>query len=455
MIKIVFTAALSGLLLLPRFSATAQTNEISFSAGGGLSGLSYTIKNGSSTLKPGFQAGVGVTHFLNSRWGIATGLELGYYRTRATLAPNTVFSAYEIDSEGNAFEYRVKTKGYEEKQKLYALQVPLMLQFQPLSKSRTQLYALGGVKFALPVSSSYQTKADEINATGYYPDVNAEITDLPAHGFGTQTNWTNKGDYDFKLSYALAAETGARFRLSSGNYLYAGLFIDYGLNNIKKQEGDQTLLTYNPTAVNQSQANGVFSLANTTGAVRLLTYGIKLRIAFAAGTTKKAVTAPPVATETPVQPAIPVKAEEEPKTGTVAEPPVKEESVSPEPPVQPTLTETELAILKAPLPFNRVGDTALSEAAKAQADQVAELLLQHPGMELQIQGHTCNIGSEAVNRQVGMARAKAAAAYLQGKGIAAARMHLVSKGAEEPLVPNTSEANRKQNRRIVFKVSDQ
>lgn len=454
MIKI-FSTAITCALLLFGFSAGAQSREISFSAGGGLAGLKYDLSNGESKLKPGFHAGIGYAKFFNSRWGLATGLELGYYQSRATLTPNTVFSSYEIDSENNAFEFRVKTKGYEEKQNLYALQVPLMLQYQPLSKNNTQLYARGGVKLAIPLSSSYRTKADEINATGYYPDINAEITDLPAHGFGTQTNWKSKGDYDFKPSYALAAEAGAKFRLAAGNYLYAGLFMEYGLNNIKKGEGNQTLLTYHPTAVSQSPSTGVFSLANTTGDVRLMAYGIKLRIAFVTGKAKKAVTAPPVAAETPVQPATPVKTGEEPKTGTVVEPTVKEERVSPEPPAQPTLTEAEEAVLKAPLAFSRVGDTALSEAAKAQADQVAELLLQHPGMKLQIEGHTCTIGSEAVNRQVGMARAKAAAAYLQGKGIAADRMHLVSKGAEEPLVPNTSEANRKQNRRIVFKVSDQ
>ncbi|HWJ26098.1 MAG TPA: OmpA family protein [Flavisolibacter sp.] len=51
---------------------------------------------------------------------------------------------------------------------------------------------------------------------------------------------------------------------------------------------------------------------------------------------------------------------------------------------------------------------------------------------------------------VGLARAGAVVMYLEQKGIDGSRMHAVSKGAEEPVVPNTSEVNRRQNRRVVI-----
>ena len=257
----------------------------------------------------------------------------------------------------------------------------------------------------------------------------------------------SKGDYDFKLSYALAAEAGARFRLSAGNYLYAGLFIDYGLNNIKKQEGGQTLLTYHPTAVNQSQATGVFSLANTTGDVRLMAYGIKLRIGFGSKTKK---IAPPVKEIYVETPAPPVKTEEKPKEEEVVVT-VVEQKITPEA-TKDTLTTEEEQFIQTPLPFSQVGDTVLSASAQAEADKLAQLMQQHNHIELQIEGHTCNLGSPAVNQRISIARAKAVASYLENKGIAASRLHIVAKGATEPIVPNTSEANRRQNRRVVMKV---
>jgi OOP family OmpA-OmpF porin len=286
MIKI-FSSAISWcLFLIAGCSATAQNKEMSFSVGGGISGLQYDVKNGAARMKPGFQAAIGYTHFLNAHWGIVSGIELGYYHTRATLTRNTVFAANTVDNEGSAFEFRVKTKGYEEKQSLYTVNIPLMLQFQTAAHHGTELYAQGGVKLGIPASNSYKTHADEISASGYYPDLNVEIADLPAHGFGTQTNWNKKGEYDFKHSCAVAAEAGAKFHLSPGHYLYAGAYIDYGLNKIMKEQGDASLLKYNSTAISQSQSTGMFSLANTTGNARLMAYGIKLRIGFGATKTK-------------------------------------------------------------------------------------------------------------------------------------------------------------------------
>jgi OmpA-OmpF porin, OOP family len=385
-------------LLAANSQVKAQTSEFNISAGGGLSGLQYDIKNGKSSLKPGFQLGAGYTWFINSHWGIGTGLEFGYYHSKATLTPNTVFATNTIDSESDAFEFRVKTKGYEEQQKLYTVNIPLMMQFQTPGSGSTQLYAQGGAKLSIPLKAPYQTHADEIIATGYYPDVNLEVTDLPVHGFGTQSNWSDKGENDFKLSYSLSAEAGAKFRLSPRSYLYAGAYIDYGLNNIKKEEGKATLLTYNPTALNQSQANGIFSLANTTGDVRLASYGIKLRIGFSAGKSKKVSE-----TKTVIEPAPPppVKAEvkEEPAAPPVVEPIKQEETV------RDTLTAEEQQLLKTPVHFNKIGNISLSPASQAHAEKLAELLQRRPNINLLIEGHTCNKGSKEANLRIGMDRA--------------------------------------------------
>ena len=454
MIKIIFSALSCCLFLLISYLGSAQTHEISISAGGGLAGFNYDITNGTSKQKPGFQAGIGYTKFLNPRWGIATGLELGYYQTKATLTPNTVFSSYSVDSENDAFEFRVKTKGYEEKQKLYALNIPLMLQYQTVADGKTKFYSQAGLKFSIPLKSSFQTQADEISAAGYYPDVNAEITDLPAHGFGTQTNWNRKGDYDFNISYSLAAEAGARFRFSARSYLYTGLFIDYGLNDIKKREGQETLLTYHPTALNQSQATGVFSLANTTGDVHLMAYGIKLRIGFGSKVKAKKEAVSVIKDLPAAAPTQPVKEKEKPKAAeAVVQPEAKEKTTS-EKIAQNVLTAEDIELLRTPLQFIEIGDTTLSPAAKAQADKLLDLMQRHDNIELQIEGHTCNIGSEAVNKRISLARANAVVVYLENKGIAPGRLHAIGKAAEEPVLPNTSEANRKQNRRVVIKTRE-
>lgn len=101
-----------------------------------------------------------------------------------------------------------------------------------------------------------------------------------------------------------------------------------------------------------------------------------------------------------------------------------------------------------------MGDTLLTPATRLQLSGIVSLLQAHPDIVLEIQGHTCDIGTDAANERIGLARAMAVANYLESHGISANRIHALSKGDAEPLAPNTSEANRRQNRRVMFIASE-
>ena len=51
-----------------------------------------------------------------------------------------------------------------------------------------------------------------------------------------------------------------------------------------------------------------------------------------------------------------------------------------------------------------------------------------------------------------MKRAQATKEYLISKGVAESRITIDSKGETEPLVPNTSKENFKQNRRVEIQI---
>jgi outer membrane protein OmpA-like peptidoglycan-associated protein len=441
-------------LLLANATVLAQKNEFSLYAGGGMHGLHYDNNYGGVSIKPGFQAGLGYTRFLSSRWGIRTGLEIGYYHSRATLHPGSAFTSNEVDSEGQGFEYRVKMSGYQEDQKLYTINIPLQLQFQTPVAGRRQFYALAGGKMGLPLTQRYTTQAASIETSGYYPHLNIEIKDLPVHGFGQQTGWNGKGDYDLKISLSLAVEAGMRFHITSTSYLHAGAYLDYGLHDIRKGNETAPLLAYNPNGLNQSKATGLFTLPGATSNIRLLAYGIKLGLAFGGGTKKTKVTpiAPPVTPPTPIEQVTPtpkIEAAKQPDTVvavTTAVPIPATKAVD-------TLTTAELTLLKTPVAFEQKGDTSLTPAALQHLDKIVTLLQAHPGIALEVQGHTCDIGNDPANERIGLARARAVVSYLANKGIESDRLHAVSQADREPLVPNTSETNRRQNRRVVFVIT--
>jgi outer membrane protein OmpA-like peptidoglycan-associated protein len=95
-------------------------------------------------------------------------------------------------------------------------------------------------------------------------------------------------------------------------------------------------------------------------------------------------------------------------------------------------------------------ETVLSAEQKSTLDGIAETLNKYPDVKVFITGYTCEIGYKNINLKKGLKRAEAGKEYLIEKGIATERISVDSKGETQPLVPNVSSDNRKQNRRIEF-----
>jgi len=83
-------------------------------------------------------------------------------------------------------------------------------------------------------------------------------------------------------------------------------------------------------------------------------------------------------------------------------------------------------------------------------DEVVQVLQDNPKISLEVQGHTDNVGGDAYNMRLSQARADAVRAYLVSKGIAPSRLVAKGYGFHQPLVPNTTAANRELNRRVQF-----
>jgi len=97
----------------------------------------------------------------------------------------------------------------------------------------------------------------------------------------------------------------------------------------------------------------------------------------------------------------------------------------------------------------------LKPEAQALLNEVGMALQNHPDSPIRITGHTCDLGSAEYNQKLSERRAQAVADYLSRNfNISQERMIVIGKGESEPLVPNTSEENRRKNRRTVIDVMD-
>ena len=159
----------------------------------------------------------------------------------------------------------------------------------------------------------------------------------------------------------------------------------------------------------------------------------------AAGQPLAAVPAPapiPAPAPTPVPPPPPPPA----PTPVPAPPPAP----APAPKAEESIDLASLRI------FFAFDDDNLSTRARENLEKIGAWMNRNPEGKIQVEGHTCDIGTSAYNLALGERRANSAKKYLERLGISPNRISTISYGEERPMVPNKDEANRSKNRRDEF-----
>lgn len=95
----------------------------------------------------------------------------------------------------------------------------------------------------------------------------------------------------------------------------------------------------------------------------------------------------------------------------------------------------------------------LTETGQSQVQAKAAILRNNPGVEVGIEGHADEVGTEQYNVDLGMDRANAVLEALTGAGIGSGRLSAMSHGESMPLTPGRSAEARAQNRRVEFSIT--
>jgi outer membrane protein OmpA-like peptidoglycan-associated protein len=96
------------------------------------------------------------------------------------------------------------------------------------------------------------------------------------------------------------------------------------------------------------------------------------------------------------------------------------------------------------------GKATLKSESMAEIRKVAEYMKKNPTVRFEVQGHTDNQGSDAVNDPLSQQRAEAVVKALEGMGCDGFNLRAVGKGSHEPVADNSSDAGRAKNRRVEF-----
>jgi outer membrane protein OmpA-like peptidoglycan-associated protein len=99
------------------------------------------------------------------------------------------------------------------------------------------------------------------------------------------------------------------------------------------------------------------------------------------------------------------------------------------------------------------GNSELRSPAREKLAKISGIVLAHPGLKLEVEGHTDNVGQNAANQALSEKRAESARDYMVSQGVIANSIVTRGFGSTKPVASNDTNAGRQSNRRVELVVS--
>lgn len=141
----------------------------------------------------------------------------------------------------------------------------------------------------------------------------------------------------------------------------------------------------------------------------------------------------------------PLPQKEPAKPQKVAEKPVEK---APAPTVIEKPKPTPPPVQSWPILYFGFDSSLLTPTAINKLQRIANAMQKYPSLEVLLEGHTDNIGSEPYNLKLALRRATAAKQYLIKHGISETRLRISVHGSKKPVNMNRTADERARNRRV-------
>lgn len=424
-----------------------------------------------------FSGGVGLqyVYFFHQCVGVGAGVQYMPYRNIYSCNGLTIRQTFTENVDplypNETFE-RVTQYDFNEQSILHSVETPISIFFVSPDWHRVQFrFALSFV-LGWNVAEQYRLNGTYTKSI-YYPNAYVNIDELNDGSLGAfplgysgtaDTNRLTRIGRNGLLGnhYSLSAELGLGIRLYSKTWLDLSAWATYGLTDTRKHQNDlnyenfQTIFATNQIAAVHNAAVGVklgirFSLGRQRPAYELLweknqLLGFDQQVQTNISTHQSLPSGTEVFSDGMGQKSQSSLVTELQLTGTYVD--------------DGTSLSIEIPTIAARVQHARIASDIIImfELGQAEPTATSKLLLRmladalHQNMpkQLLVRGHTCNLGKARTNLVLGQKRADRVKALLAEYGIPADIIVTSSAGQSEPKVPNTSEANRVQNRRITM-----
>jgi len=99
------------------------------------------------------------------------------------------------------------------------------------------------------------------------------------------------------------------------------------------------------------------------------------------------------------------------------------------------------------------GKYSLRPGAREKLAKVSGIILGHPGLRMEVEGHTDSVGGDEYNQRLSEQRASSVRDYLIQQGIPMNSLSAKGFGKTQPVASNETAAGRQRNRRVELVVS--
>lgn len=230
-------------------SRLPKSNKLTGSAfeagvGAGWTTLQYTLTDGTNTGAAHFSVHAGYSYFFNRNIGIGVGVDFARYGASAYYGNKLLTWDGVQDSDGETYMHQTQLNHWRETQSLYAVSVPLVLQFAfPINRS-LQFIGDVGVRYAHFVSTGYAASGN-ITHTGYYAPWRLTLQDMEPYGFYSTSDFRPSGSLNNRpFSINLVAKFGVVIPINKRVDLTAKAYLDYGLTRALDLEENAAALGF-------------------------------------------------------------------------------------------------------------------------------------------------------------------------------------------------------------------
>lgn len=418
-------------------------------------------------------------YFFTKNWGISLGVGISHYATKATLNNNGVIEGFNdpdfvtsgsVAPEGTTYDLHYRSNDIVEKQKIWAIEIPLQAQFEHRFKSNNGLYAGLGVKAFIPIKAKSLFDNDgTITTKGYEEFANVWYQDMPNH-FGT-TDYTGKSaDAKLRFSVDLQFDFGYIIDMSRRTDLYLGVYSSLGFMDILPKSKEDFVT---------SSENGDLKLNPTMGSNYLESYNLanannsdfkevkeKWRL-FQVGV-KVGIHIKPCATNEPSMRDLKKKYYEE-MANKANEPIIiknteyvyivptcpegyeDDETMTPQ--EKENIRQLAEALSNTKILFDLDKDIPKINDYNDNINRTVEILKKDKTLGLVIEGYTCDLGSETHNRDLAQRRAAAVRKLFLEKGVNPSQISVAAYTVKDPEnEKNIPQRAREEHRAAIFRI---